>query len=182
MILSRKTVISAALPVLFLTGLLSYSVLAAAQSDQPAPSQPAAAQPTPAQPATPPAANPRPAQRHPQNLYRGRTLDDNVKALTKALNLNEMQQQGVRSVLERQRLQVRRIQFDQTLSGEERIGQFRALQGETVLRIRALLNDEQKLKYDPLNHGTQTPGSSDSYVDQWMKYHQRADQPQAPKK
>ena len=89
----------------------------------------------------------------------------------------------MKSVLERQQLQARQIQFDQTLSGSERISRFRALQEETVLRVRALLNDEQKKKYDPLNHGTQNE-NADSYVDQWMKNHQQPTEhhPQPPQK
>jgi hypothetical protein len=184
-----------ALSLLGFTCVLSLSPLVAAQSEppapaqsttaQPAPAQPAPAQPAPAQPATPPAATSRPSnpQSRAGSLYRRHTIDERVKSFAKALDLNETQQEGLKAVLERQQLQARQTQFDSTLSGQERIGKFRALQDDTVLRIRALLNDEQKKKYDPINHGTQAPGSSDSYVDQWMKYHERSDQPpQAPKK
>jgi hypothetical protein len=121
-------------------------------------------------------------QRHQQSAYRGHTIDDRVKTLAKALNLNEAQQAGVKAVLEHQQLQARQIQVDPTLSGEERIGRFRALQEDTVLRIRSLLNDEQKMKYNPLNHQAPDATSSDSYVNQWMKYHERADQPSQPPK
>jgi hypothetical protein len=74
----------------------------------------------------------------------------------------------VKAVLERQQREARQIQFDQSLSGAERIGRFRALQQDTVSRIRALLNDEQKKKYDPLNHGT-TPTTSQPSVEDWLK-------------
>jgi hypothetical protein len=100
-----------------------------------------------AQPATPP--------HRVQSIYRTRTLDDRVKDLAKTLDFSENQQAGLKTVLERQQLQARQIQFDQTLSGNERIGEF-----------RALLNDQQKKKYAPLNHGTQPAGSSQPYIDQ----------------
>jgi periplasmic protein CpxP/Spy len=107
-------------------------------------------------------------QRHAQNTYRRRTLDDHVKSFAKALHLDEAQQAGVKAILERQQVEARRIQFDQSLSGADRISRFRALQQETVLRIRAILNDEQKQKYDPLNHGTQM-NPSDPSVEDWLK-------------
>jgi hypothetical protein len=107
--------------------------------------------------------------RRAQSTYHRRTLDDRVKDLAKTLDLNETQQAGLRTILERQQLEARQIQFDQAHSGNERIGRFRALQEDTILRIRALLNDEQKKKYDPLNHGAHQTNSSQPYVDQWLK-------------
>jgi periplasmic protein CpxP/Spy len=108
------------------------------------------------------------------------TLDDRVQQLAKSLNLNEKQQAGLKAVLQQQQAQARQIQFDPSLSGEERIGRFRALQENTVLRIRALLNDEQKKKYDPLNHRTENAAPSQSYVDQWMRTHERPPQSSSP--
>lgn len=107
-------------------------------------------------------------QRQAQSLYRKRTLDDNVKSLAKALNLDEAQQMGVKAILERQQMQARRIQSDPSLSGADRIARFRALQQETVSRIRAILNEEQKQKYDPLNHGTKANSPQPS-VEDWLK-------------
>jgi hypothetical protein len=114
---------------------------------------------------------------HPRNSYRKLTIDDKVRQFAKALDLNEAQQAGLKAVLERQQVQAKQIQFDPSLSGQERIGRFRALQNETVLHIRALLNDEQEKKYDPLGRGKQEEGFSDKYVDQWMKTHQHVEQP-----
>lgn len=109
------------------------------------------------------------SQQRPRYIYRKHTLEDRVKDLAKKLDLDEQQQAGVKAVLERQQLQARKIQFDQTLSGEERISLFRDLQEDSVLRIRALLNDEQKKKYDPLNHSTDQTDSSQPYIDNWLK-------------
>jgi hypothetical protein len=107
-------------------------------------------------------------QRHTQRRYRRPSLDEQVKSFSKALDLDETQQAGVKTILEREQMQARRIQFDQSLSGDDRIGRFRALQQATVLRIRALLNPDQKKKYDPLNHGTQTSSPQPSVAD-WLK-------------
>jgi hypothetical protein len=95
-------------------------------------------------------------------------VDERVKSFSENLNLDPTQQAGVKAVLERQQREARQIQFDQSLSGTERIGRFRALQQDTVSRIRALLNEDQKKKYDPLNHGTAATASQPS-VEDWLK-------------
>ena len=112
-------------------------------------------------------ANPRPRSRY---VYRKYNLDERVKQLAKNLDLDEQQQAGVKAALENQQLQARKIQFDQSLSGLERISLFRNLQEDTVLQIRALLNDEQREKYDPINHSTDQTNFSQPYIDEWLKH------------
>lgn len=107
-----------------------------------------------------------------RSFYRRSTLDERVKRFAKALNLDETQQVCLKKVLEHQQVQTRQIQLDQSLSGTDRISRIRDLQRDTVSQIRALLNEEQKKKYDPLNHTTET-NSSDSYVNDWLKTPQR---------
>jgi len=172
--LPRESSASLSLACIFLASALCLAPYSVAQG-------PDSAAPQPAIPlAQAPAATV--AARRPHTAYRRLTMDDRIKSLAKALNLDEKQQAGVKTVLERQQLQSRKIQFDQSLDGAERMGKFRALQEDTALRIRALLNDEQKQKYDPLNHATQNGNSSDTYVDQWMKSHQQSLQAQPAKK
>jgi len=179
---------------ILLTSLLSISCLAQLETQAPGQSHPTPGvtqQSTPepsSQPQTPssqPATSspitgphsPGSAAAHPRSSYRKLTIDARVRQFAQALDLNEAQQASLKTVLERQQVQAQQIQFDPSLSGQERIGLFRALQEDTVLHIRALLNDEQKKKYDPLGHGKQEEGFSDKYVDQWMKTHQRVEQP-----
>lgn len=107
-----------------------------------------------------------------RSFYRRSTLDERVKRFSKALNLDGTQQVGLKKVLEHQQVQTRQIQLDQSLSGTDRISRIRDLQRDTVSQIRALLNEEQKKKYDPLNHASET-NSSDSYVNDWLKTPQR---------
>lgn len=168
---SRESLASLLFAGIFLVSALCLAPCAVAQAPDTAALPPATPQ------AQAPAAAPAP--RRPQSMYRKRSMDDRVKSLAKALDLDEKQQAGLKTVLERQQLQARKIQFDQSLDGAERMGKFRALQEDTVLRIRALLNDEQKKKYDPLNHAP-SENSSDKYVNQWIKAHQQS--PQATQK
>jgi hypothetical protein len=78
------------------------------------------------------------------------TIDDQVKRFAELLDLSEAQQSEVKKTLEFRQVQIRRIRLDGSLSGEERISRLRGLQDNTVASIRAVLNDEQKKKYDPL--------------------------------
>ena len=62
-----------------------------------------------------------------------------------------------------------RIRLDSSISGRDRIDQFRALQDDTVRRIRAVLNDEQKKKYDPLAVRQIKPAENQRSVEDWIK-------------
>jgi hypothetical protein len=94
-------------------------------------------------------------------------LDERVSQFAKSLDLSEAQQSAVKKILEQRQEQVLRIR-DASISGSARISQFRALQERTVLQIRAVLNEEQKKKYNPLAARSvpQTPGPS---VEDWLK-------------
>jgi|SRR5215813_6266241 len=135
---------------------------AGAQSAQPAPQD---TQPT----LDVRSVKPAPPQR---SFYRRVTVDERVKRFAKVLDLDASQQTGLKSVLERQQARATQLRLNQSLSGVERISRLRDLQQDTVSQIRALLNEEQKKKYDPQNHAAQT-NSSDSYMNDWLKAPQR---------
>jgi hypothetical protein len=97
------------------------------------------------------------------------TLDDRVKVLAKNLELNEAQQIAVKKILEQRQQEALRIRLDPSISGGARIEQFRALQDNTVLRIRAVLNEEQKKKYDPLAVRRIQPAPQQRSVEDWLK-------------
>jgi hypothetical protein len=115
---------------------------------------------------TPAAADARPAARA---GYKKVSLDDQVKHLAASLNLTEGQQLQLRTILAARQAQTFRIREDDSISGEERIGQLRSLQDTTVARIRAMLNDEQRKQYDPLMVRQAQRSSSQASVDEWMK-------------
>lgn len=77
-------------------------------------------------------------------------IDDRIKILAAALQLNDAQQAEIKKILQQRRQEMLQIRRNTGVSGSARIDQFRALQENTVQRIRAILNDEQKEKYDPL--------------------------------
>ena len=95
-------------------------------------------------------------------------IDARVSTLKKSLDLDEAQQSAVKNILEQRQQETLRIRRDPSISGGARIERFRALQDNTVERIRALLNDEQKKKYDPLA-SRQIQSTPERSVEDWLK-------------
>lgn len=107
----------------------------------------------------------------PQTPFRRRiiTIDDQVKRFTESLDLSETQQSEIKKILEFHQVQIRQIRLDESLSGDERISRLRDLQDSTVARIRAVLSDEQRKKYDPLAVRQAQKSSPQPSVEDWMK-------------
>lgn len=100
--------------------------------------------------------------------HRRPSIDDRVRVLAKGLDLTGPQQSEVKKILEQRQQEALRIRLDPSISGGTRIERFRALQDNSVARIRDLLNEEQKKKYNPLAprriQSTQQPS-----VEDWLK-------------
>lgn len=159
---SRLTLAFCCLPVLLLTTLwVSPSAAQATEGAGRSPSQSAAEKAAPT-------AQPAPAHRA-HSTHRRVTLDDRVKSFAKALDLSDTQQLAVKRILEQREAETLRLRLDGSISGEQRIDRWRALQDETVVRIRAVLNDEQKKKYDPLAVRERTPPQDQKTVEEWLK-------------
>ena len=97
------------------------------------------------------------------------TIDDRVRVLARSLDLNEAQRVAVKKILEQRQKETLRIRQDTSISGGARIERFRALQDNTVERIRAVLNEEQKKKYDPLAVRRTQPAPQQRSVEDWLK-------------
>lgn len=140
----------------------------AAAAQQPA--QPAqSATPQRGQPPTSQSATSQPAQPAKRPVRPHASLDDQVKTFAKSLDLNEAQQAAVKTILEQRQKEILRLRSDGSISGSDRIGRLRALQDQTVERIRSVLNDEQKKKYNPLAVRQVPPAPDQKSVGDWMK-------------
>lgn len=140
---------------------------ASAQHPAP-PAQSSPAQST--QPQTTPPAQSQPARPASTRQFRQRlTLDDHVKALAKALDLTEAQQGAVKRILIQHQEEILRLRRNTSISGEDRVGRLRALQDQTALQIRSVLNDEQKKKYNPLAARQLAPAPDQKSVEDWLK-------------
>lgn len=104
-----------------------------------------------------------------QRGHRPPSIDDRVKVLAKKLDLNETQQAAVKKILEQRQQETLRLRLDSSIAGSVRIERFRALQDDTVERIRAVLNEEQRKKYDPLAPRRIQPAPEQRSVEDWIK-------------
>jgi hypothetical protein len=105
-------------------------------------------------------------ERHVHQWYKRVSIDDQVKSFAKNLDLNEAQRSAVKRILEQRQQETLRIQ--RATTPIDRIDAFRALQIRTAAQIRAVLNDEQKTKYNPL--GQRPPQTSPQRsVEDWMR-------------
>jgi len=153
----------------FLASALVTSGAAAQVKDSPSPAS--AQQQTQAAPSTQPqeTQSAKPPSSAARPIRRRRTVDDQVKVFATALNLSETQQVAVKRILEQRQQETLRLRNDPSISGSDRIDRFRALQDKTVERIRAVLNDEQKKKYNPLAVRKVTPSPDQKSVEDWLK-------------
>ena len=103
--------------------------------------------------------------RHPH----GNSLEDRIRVLAKALDLDVKQQSELRRVLEGQREEVRRVWDDSSVPAVYRVSATQGISDKTGDQIRALLSDEQRKKYSaPRVPHEATAGSTSRSVESWM--------------
>ena len=76
------------------------------------------------------------------------TIDEQVKRLSDRLTLTNDQQAKTRTVLEDQHTQAQAMMKDDSLSQDDKRQKFMSLRQTTISRIRDILNDDQKQKFD----------------------------------
>jgi Spy/CpxP family protein refolding chaperone len=87
---------------------------------------------------------------HRHSHHKMPSVDDQVKRMTKKLNLNEDQQSKVRGILNDQRSQMERLRSDNSLSRDDRSSKMRELHENSSGQIRAALNDDQRKRFDEM--------------------------------
>ena len=78
------------------------------------------------------------------------SVDDQVKILTERLNLSTDQQTKIKAILDDNRQQMDTLRKDESMSREDKMSKARALRETTQGKIREVLNDDQKKKYDEM--------------------------------
>ena len=78
------------------------------------------------------------------------SVDDQLNELTKALNLTDAQKPQVKTILQDQRDQMKQVMENSSGSREENMSKMRQIHESATGKIRDLLADEQKTKYDKL--------------------------------
>jgi hypothetical protein len=144
--------------VALLAGALATAAALAQTAAPPAEAVPAVGEsPAPAAPAPP--------ARHAPHQQRRASVDDQVRRLTADLRLNDTQQAAVKGILEQRRQETLRMM--RSGSGGDAVGRLQMLQASTVERIRAVLTEEQRNRYHPLDERPQQ--TLQPSVADWMK-------------
>jgi len=82
------------------------------------------------------------------------TPDEELQRLDKSLKLTDDQKSQIKPILEDRHKQMESLHSDTSLSLEDRMGKMRSLMKESNDKIRDLLNDDQKKKFDEMQqHG-----------------------------
>ena len=113
------------------------------------------------------AADPAPAH-PPTSRVPGSQLEDRVKMFAKALDLDASQQTQLRKILVERRDTVRKIWSDRSLLPAERAPATRAANERTGDEIRAILNDEQRKKYNTALPSVAPDQGDKRSIEQWL--------------
>jgi hypothetical protein len=105
--------------------------------------------------------------RTPQH-HRASGLEERVRTLSKALDLDAKQQLELRKVLEKQREQVKKVWADESVPAPYRIAETQAVGDRAADAIRSLLNEEQRKKFSPPKPTHGATGTARSNVEDWM--------------
>lgn len=95
--------------------------------------------------------------------------EERGKALAKYLELDEKQQMALQKILEQRQQEVQQMRFTRVPAGRAQVDRFRAIQDKTANRIRAVLNQEQRKKYDLLAMRRAGSAGSKTSVQDWLK-------------
>ena len=78
------------------------------------------------------------------------SVDDQIKHLTKKLNLSDDQQAKLKPILEDQHKQMETIHNDSSLSREDRFSKMQALRQSSDTQIKGVLNEDQQKNFDQM--------------------------------
>jgi protein CpxP len=78
------------------------------------------------------------------------SVDDQIKHLTKKLNLSADQQTKLKPILEDQRKQMEAVHNDSSLSHQDRFSKMQALRQSSDADIKGVLNEEQQKNFDKM--------------------------------
>jgi periplasmic protein CpxP/Spy len=78
------------------------------------------------------------------------TVDEQVQHMTQKLSLTSDQQSQVKSILENERQQMEALHNDTSTADQDKRQKFQTMRQENSSKIRDVLNDDQKKKYDAM--------------------------------
>jgi len=91
-----------------------------------------------------------------EHMGRGHQMspDEELQRLDKALKLNDDQKGQIKPILEDRQQKMQSLRSDTSLSQQDRWGKMRSIREDSNGKIRNVLNDDQKKKFDEMQqHG-----------------------------
>jgi len=86
----------------------------------------------------------------PMHRHAPMTTDEQLAHMTKALNLTTDQQTQIKPLLDDRRQQMMQMHDDKSMTREDRMTKFKALDDATHTKIAAVLDDKQKAKFEKM--------------------------------
>jgi hypothetical protein len=101
--------------------------------------------------------------------YRRQSLDERVEHLARYLDLNEGQRSALKKILIENQQEILKMRRVPSQGDELQMDRFRAIEDKTAERIRAMLTEEQRKKYDPLGVRSSNSAAQNVSVEDWLK-------------
>lgn len=101
--------------------------------------------------------------------HRRANVDDQVELLARYLELSDGQRSSLKSILERRQQEILSMRSAHVNSDVAPTDTFRAIEDQTARQIRALLNEEQRKKYEPLSNQNSAQAAQQQSAADWLK-------------
>jgi len=101
--------------------------------------------------------------------HKGQGMDERVEQLARYLDLNEGQRSALKSILLENQQEILKMRRAPSQGEELQIDRFRIIEDKTVEKIRAMLTEEQRKRYDPLGVRNSNSAAQNVSVEDWLK-------------
>ena len=104
----------------------------------------------------------------PVHRYKRQNLDERVELLARYLDLSEGQRSTLKIILVERQQEILKMRHAPSQGEVLQMDRFQAIEDEIAKRIRALLTEEQRKKYDPLGMQRSTSATQNVSVTDWL--------------
>jgi hypothetical protein len=101
--------------------------------------------------------------------YKRQSLDERVELLARHLDLNGGQKSTLKIILLERQQDILNMRHAPSHGDGLQLDRFRTIEDKTAERIRAMLTEEQRKKYDPLGVRNSNFGAQNVRVEDWLK-------------
>ena len=98
-----------------------------------------------------------------------RGLDKRVELLARYLDLSEEQRSTLKKILFETQREILKLRLAPSTGESLQMDRFRAIEDNTAEKIRAMLTEEQRKRYDPLSMRDSNPAAQKVGVEDWLK-------------